>query len=86
MKNFKWHKLGLVAFSIWMINSLVEIKLGSFRPLFYVMIAFIIMLASMSCSSSRHTLNKTKQKTDKMVTPHKQYAFVNNQIIMFENN
>ena len=86
MKNIKWHKLGLVAFSIWMINLLAEIKLGSFKPLLYVMVAFIIMLASMSCSSSKHTLNKTKQKSEKMITPSKQYAFINNQILIFQNN
>ena len=86
MKNIKWHKIGLIAFSIWMINSLTEIKLGGFRPYAIAMLLFILTVSLMSCSSTKYSYNKTKKKVERMTTPSKQYAFVNNQIVVFENN
>jgi hypothetical protein len=38
------------------------------------------------CSSSKSTRNKTREKAQKMTTPYPQYAIINNQIIIFENN
>ena len=86
MKNIKWYKIGVLVFMVWMINSLTEIKLGGFKPYAIAMIGFIIVVCSMSCSSSRHTLNKTQRKVERVTTPSKQFAIVNNQIIIFENN
>jgi hypothetical protein len=39
-----------------------------------------------SCSSSKPTRSKAKERAKKVMTPRPQYAFVNNQIIIFENN
>jgi len=39
-----------------------------------------------SCSSAKPTRNKAKERSKRMMTPRPQYAFVNNQIIIFENN
>ena len=86
MKNIKWHKFTAVAFCIWMINSLVQIKLQGFRPYAIAMITFIIVVCSVGCSSAKPTTNKTKNKVAKMTSGSSQYAFINNEIIIFENN
>ena len=49
-------------------------------------VATFALLYSMSGCSSTHYRNKTKEKTKKMTTSKPQYAFYNNQIIIFENN
>jgi hypothetical protein len=99
MKNIKWHKFGIVAFSIWMLNGIAQIKLGGFKPYAIAMITFIIIVCSMSSCSvvkTSHrpckplnkalTLNKTRQKVERMTNPNRQFLVVNNEIIMFENN
>ena len=49
-------------------------------------IATIAFLYSMTgCSSTRYR-NKTKEKTQRVTTNKPQYAFYNNQIVIFENN
>ena len=49
-------------------------------------IATFAFLYSMSGCSSTHYRNKVKEKTRKITSNRPQYAFVNNQIIIFENN
>ena len=49
-------------------------------------VATFALLYSMSGCSSTHYRNKTKEKTKKMTSRKPQYAFYNNQIIIFENN
>ncbi len=49
-------------------------------------IATIAFLYSMTGCSSTHYRNKTKEKTQRVTTNKPQYAFHNNQIIIFENN
>jgi ABC-type Zn uptake system ZnuABC Zn-binding protein ZnuA len=49
-------------------------------------IATFAFLYSMTGCSSTHYRNKTKEKTQKVTTNKPQYAFHNNQIIIFENN
>jgi len=39
-----------------------------------------------SCSSAKPTRNRAKERSKRMMTPRPQYAIVNNQIIIFENN
>ena len=39
-----------------------------------------------ACSSAKPTRNKASERAKRMMTPRPQYAFVNNQIIIFENN
>ena len=51
------------------------------------LLVLTILLGSLSgCSSIKTTRNKTMERAQKMTTPHPQYAFINNQIIIFENN
>jgi hypothetical protein len=49
-------------------------------------IILVIILTSSSCASSKYRTNKTKVKVEKMVNPKPQYVFINNQIIILENN
>ena len=56
----------------------------AFRPYAIALVLFCIWLTCQSCSST-HYRNKTKEKTQKMANNKPQYAFYNNQIIMFEN-
>jgi hypothetical protein len=49
-------------------------------------IATFAFLYSMTGCSSTHYRNKTKEKTRKITSNRPQYAFHNNQIIIFENN
>lgn len=86
MKNIKWHQFALVAFLIWMVNYIVQIKLQDFRPYLVAMVLFVVMLFSMSCSSNKFGTNKARIRVERMVNPKPQYAFYNNQIIIFENN
>lgn len=56
-------------------------------------VAFMYSLTS--CGSTYHrqckplnkalTLNKTRQKVEKMINPNRQFIVVNNEIIIFEN-
>ena len=39
-----------------------------------------------SCSSAKPTRSKAKERAKRMTTPRPQFAIVNNQIIIFENN
>jgi hypothetical protein len=39
-----------------------------------------------SCSSAKPTRNKAKERAKRVMTPRPQFAIVNNQIIIFENN
>ena len=98
MKNIKWHKFGIVAFSIWMLNGVIEFVSGPFRTYFASIMMFLIIIAMSSCSvvKTSHrpckplnkalTLNKTRQKVERMTNPNRQFLVVNNEIIMFENN
>jgi hypothetical protein len=49
-------------------------------------IATFAFLYSMTGCSSTHYLNKTKKKAQRITSNRPQYAFHNNQIIIFENN
>jgi hypothetical protein len=86
MKNIKWYKIGVLVFMVWMINSLAQIKLHGFRPYAIAMITFTIIVCSIGCSSAKPTTNKSKNKVTKMTSGSPQYAFSNNQIVIFENN
>ncbi len=58
----------------------------SFRPYAIALALFFIWLTCQSCGSSHQVAkSKTQKYYDKMVQ-HKQFAIVNNQIIIFENN
>jgi hypothetical protein len=58
----------------------------SFRPYAIAIALFFIWLSCQSCGSSRElTQSKTQKYYDKMVQ-RKQFAIVNNQIIIFEND
>ena len=52
-----------------------------------VILGVLFMLALTSCKASNKgvTLNKTRQKVERMTNPNRQFIVVNNQIIMFEN-
>jgi predicted component of type VI protein secretion system len=51
------------------------------------LLVLTILLGTLSgCSSSKPTRNKASERAKRMMTPRPQYAFVNNQIIIFENN
>ena len=63
-----------------------NIKLYGFRPYLIAIVAFLLMIASMSCSSSKFGTNKSKVRVEKISNPKPQYAIINNQIIIFENN
>jgi hypothetical protein len=39
-----------------------------------------------ACSTVKPTRNRAKERAKKVMKPRPQYAFVNNQIIIFENN
>ena len=67
-------------------KQLHNIKLYGFRPYLIAIVAFLIIIACMSCSSSKFGTNKSKVRVEKMVDHKPQYAFYNNQIIIFENN
>jgi len=49
-------------------------------------IATFAFLYSMTGCSSTHYRNKTKEKVQKVTANKPQYAFYNNQIVIFENN
>jgi hypothetical protein len=58
----------------------------SFRPYAIAITLFLIWVTCQSCGSSREVAkNKTQKYYDKMIQ-HKQFAVVNNRIIIFENN
>ena len=87
MKKIKWHKFTLIALIIWSINSIAEIKVGAFKPYAWALIAFAILVLTSSCSTTHYNYNQAKRKADKMTNNHRQeYVYLNNQIVMFENN
>jgi len=87
MKKIKWHKFGLIAFLIWFINGSINIISGPFRAYFASIMMFLIIIIMSSCSSVHYKQNQAKKKADKMiVNTQRQFAVVNNQIIIFENN
>jgi hypothetical protein len=67
-------------------KQLHNIKLYGFRPYLIAIIAFLLIIACMSCSSCKYGTNRSKVRVEKLVNPKPQYAFHNNQIIIFENN
>ena len=74
MKKIKWHRFTLVAFLIWVINSIAEIKLGGFRPFAWALMAFTILVMTASCSSSGWSCKKRyvqtpKEKLEKVTKP-----------------
>jgi hypothetical protein len=50
------------------------------------LLAILTISLCIGCSSAKPTTNKVQQKATKMTTNKPQYAIVNNQIIIFENN
>ena len=61
----KLHKFPIVAFLIWLANALYAIKLKSFRPYFWALIMFIIVLFFQSCASSGWSCKKRYVETPK---------------------
>ena len=52
MIKINWYKFTIVTFSIWFINKIASIRMGSFTPYFVSMVLFLILLATTaSCSS-----------------------------------
>jgi hypothetical protein len=51
-----------------------------------ILVLAILSGTLVSCSSAKPTRNRAKERAKRVVTPRPQYAFVNNQIIIFENN
>jgi hypothetical protein len=93
MKKINWYKFTIVAFSIWLVNKIASIRLGSFTPHFIAIVLFIIIVLVSSCASYASKLatakapaRATKLLDKKYQASRSQYAFVNNQIIIFENN
>ena len=95
MKKINWYKFTVVAFSIWLINKIASIRLGSFTPHFIAIVLFLILLATTaSCAShcsQTHELVRTPARATKLLdkkyqASRSQYAFINGQIIIFENN
>jgi hypothetical protein len=82
MKKFKFHKTFIGALAIWVAN----VMCGPFKTYFAAIMMFLIFIAFSSCGVKHYSESRTKKKADKMVTSaRQQYAFVNNQIIIFEN-
>jgi hypothetical protein len=51
------------------------------------LLALTIILGTLSsCSSSKPTRSKVRERAERMTNSRPQYAFINNQIIIFENN
>jgi uncharacterized protein YcfL len=50
------------------------------------LLAILTISLCIGCSSAKPSISKTKQKVARMTTNKPQYAIVNNQIIIFENN
>lgn len=107
MKKINWYKFTVVAFSIWLVNKLASIRLGSFTPHFIAIVLFLILLATTASCASHCSQTKRYWRTHRCVdTPgtkkapararklldkklqasRSQYAFINGQIIIFENN
>ena len=51
-----------------------------------LLLAVLFILASTSCQSNHQVVKSRTQKYYDKVVQHKQFAIVNNQIIIFENN
>lgn len=83
MKKLKLHKTFLGAFTIWSANRLC----GPFRTYFAAIMMFLVIVMLSGCASNQYSHSKARKRADKMTNPQqRQYAFVNNQIIIFENN
>ena len=83
MKKLKLHKTFLGAFAIWSANRLC----GPFRTYFAAITMFLIFVALSACSSTHYSHSRARKRADKLTNPiQRQYAFYNNQIVIFENN
>lgn len=83
MKKFKLHKTFVGALTIWLANGLC----GPFKTYFAAIMMFLLFICLSSCSSTHYSNRQIRKKADKMVkSVQQQYAIVNNQIIIFENN
>jgi hypothetical protein len=51
-----------------------------------LIVTLVLILACTSCSSCKFGTNRSKVRVEKLVNPKPQYAVINNQIIIFENN
>ena len=67
----KLHKFTIVALFIWIANSIYGIKTKSFRPYFWALILFSIVLLFESCSSSGWSCKKryTNIEKEKSIKP-----------------
>lgn len=95
MKKLVWE---VKAFAIWGVNGICSIVIGPFKTYFASIMMFLIIIAMSSCSvmKTSHrpckplnkalTLNKTRQKVERMTNPDRQFIVINNELIMFENN
>lgn len=82
MRKFKLHKTFFGALAIWLANGIC----GPFKTYFAAIMMFLIFVAFSSCSTHHYSQSRARKKADKMVSnARQQYAFANNQIIIFEN-
>jgi hypothetical protein len=58
----------------------------SFRPYAIAIALFLVWLTCQSCQSTQQVAKSKTQKYYDKVIQHRQYAIVNNQIIIFKNN
>jgi hypothetical protein len=68
----KLHKFTIVAFLIWVANAIYAIKLKSFRPYFWAIVIFFIVIFLQSCSSGwsckKRYVETPKEKIEKKIT------------------
>ena len=82
MRKFKLHKTFFGALAIWLANGIC----GPFKTYFAAIMMFLIFVAFSSCSTHHYSHSKAKKKAERMITnSHRQYTFLNNQIVIFEN-
>ena len=67
MKNINWYKFTIVAFSIWFINKIASIRMGSFTPYFVSMVLFLVILATTASCSSHCAQTKRYWRTHRCV-------------------
>lgn len=85
MKKLKLHKTFLGAFAIWTANGLCAPILQYYRSIGCTFIG-IVFISLSACSSSHYSHSRARKRADKLTNPvQRQYAFHNNQIIIFEN-
>lgn len=83
MKKFKLHKTFIGALLIWVANALC----GPFKTYFTAIMMFLVFISFSGCSTQHYSHGKARKQADKMRNnAQRQYAFHNNQIIIFENN